>query len=175
MTHAHRKACSVLRSKRVFMHPQSATVISEMFQAANRNKSHEAWMTISTYLLGEGVPSGAFLNLTKLVAVDSQINWPGLMPILRTGGGLMFASEVYALPITAFTSQIMYRKDVFAKVRRRTGPPRTAACMVTCTTLVREHASVAAALIPVLSKRVLGVLCCPCSTTFLCLVHGGSC
>ncbi len=100
---------------------QSATVLKEIQQGSDRNKSSEAWMTISSYLLGEAVPMGAFQNVTNLVAVDSQINWPGLLPILRTGGGLMFASEVYALPITAFTSQIMYRKDVFAKVRRATG------------------------------------------------------
>ncbi len=42
---------------------------------------------------GDGVKSGVYKKLTNLVGLDNRLDWPGLMPVLRTNA-MLYKSEV---------------------------------------------------------------------------------
>ncbi len=72
---------------------QYANFWSELSNANNRGRSHDAWIMLVSSFIGDGVRARAFQNLTSLVALDTRLGWSGLLPILRDTV-LLYDSEV---------------------------------------------------------------------------------
>ncbi len=65
-------------------------MLTDILRAARNDTAYDAWMVLSSMKAGDGAGRGVF---RKLVAQDKRVNWPGLLPVLRTAG-LLYASEV---------------------------------------------------------------------------------
>ncbi len=61
--------------------------------AAQRNKTHEVFVNLVQYHLGDAMDAGAYRIITDLVILDKRLNWFTFLPVLRNAG-LLYKSEV---------------------------------------------------------------------------------